>query len=207
MFDVIQDKTTFTVPSLNCQSISSTFEEFKLFINDLMDHHYYVDVINLQETWLCDSSYYDDFKLPGSDLYMQPYICTPHGGLITYFKSSLKFTVLNEVYQKKDSWEGMFFSIDNLNKSIIIGNIYRPPRELLGSLTNFNEEFNRVIQHNIIKNKKVILSGDFNIIILKIAEKPAYANFFDMLTANSLLPNITYPTRITRTSATLIDNI
>ena len=131
-----------------------------------MDHHCYVDVINLQETWLCDSdsSYYDDFKLPGSDLYMQPYICTPHGGLIAYFKSSLKVTALNEVYQKSDSWEGMFFSIDNLNKSIIIGNIYRPPRELLGSLTNFNEEFNRVIQHNIIiiKNRKVILSGDFN---------------------------------------------
>ena len=207
MFDIIRNKTTFTVLSLNCQSISSKFEEFKLFINDLMDHHCYVDVINLQETWLCDSSYYDDFKLPGYDLYMQPHICTPHGRLITYFKSSLKVTVLNEVYQKSDSWEGMFFSIDNLNKSIIIGNIYRPPRELLGSLTNFNEEFNRVIQHNIIKNKKVILSGDFNINILKIAEKPAYANFFDMLTANSLLPNITYPTRITRTSATLIDNI
>ena len=28
-----------------------------------------------------------------------------------------------------------------------------------------------------------------------------------MLTANSLLPIITYPTKITRTSATLIDNI
>ena len=28
-----------------------------------------------------------------------------------------------------------------------------------------------------------------------------------MLTTNSLLPNITHPTRITRTSATLIDNI
>ena len=60
---------------------------------------------------------------------------------------------------------------------------------LLGSLSNFNEEFNRVIQLNTIKNKKVILSGDFNINILKIAEKPAYAKFFDMLTANSLLPN------------------
>ena len=72
MFDIIRNKTTFTVLSLNCQSISSKFEEFKLFINDLMDHHCYVDVINLQETWLCDSSYYDDFKLPGYDLYMQP---------------------------------------------------------------------------------------------------------------------------------------
>ena len=34
-----------------------------------------------------------------------------------------------------------------------------------------------------------------------------YANYFDMLTTNYVLPNITHPTRITRTSATLIDNI
>jgi len=34
-----------------------------------------------------------------------------------------------------------------------------------------------------------------------------YANFFDMMTSISLLPNITYPTRITRTTATIIDNI
>ena len=52
-----------------------------------------------------------------------------------------------------------------------------------------------------------MLSGNFNKNTLKITEKPAYAHFFDMLAANSLLPNITYPTRITRTSATLIDNI
>ena len=77
--------------------------------------------------------------------------------------------------------------------------MYRPPRELLGSLTNFNKELNKVIQHNIMKSKKIILSGNFNINILKITEKPAYAHFFDMLTTNSLLPNITYPTRITRT--------
>ena len=53
----------------------------------------------------------------------------------------------------------------------------------------------------------MILSGDFNINLLKLNEKQVYANYFDMLTTNSLLPNITHPTRITRTSATLIDNI
>ena len=49
--------------------------------------------------------------------------------------------------------------------------------------------------------------GDFNINLLKINEKISYADFFDMMTSISLLPNITYPTRITRTTATIIDNI
>ena len=57
-----------------------------------------------------------------------------------------------------------------------------------------------------IKVKKCILSGDFNINLLKLNEKQVYANYFHMVTTNSLLP-ITHPTRITRTSGTLIYNI
>ena len=55
-----------------------------------------------------------------------------------------------------------------------------------------------------MKGKTIIMSGDFNINLLKINEKISYANFFDMMTSISLLPNITYPTRITRTTATII---
>ena len=52
----------------------------------------------------------------------------------------------------------------------------------------------------------MIVSGDFNINLLKFSEKIMYANFFDMRTANSL-PNITFPTQIPQTFATLIDYI
>ena len=51
------------------------------------------------------------------------------------------------------------------------------------------------------------MSGDFNINLLMINEKISYVNFFDMMTSISLLPNITYPTIITQTTATIIDNI
>ena len=56
-------------------------------------------------------------------------------------------------------------------------------------------------------DKAVLAKFDFNINLLKLNEKQVYANYFDMLTTNSLLPNITHPTRITRTSAILIDSI
>ena len=207
MIDLLENKKTFTVMSLNCQSVASKFDEVKIFIDEMMTHNCYIDVINLQETWLGDSSYYADFTIPGYDLYMQPHTCTPHGGLITYIKSSLKVTQLKTVYQRSNFWEAMFFALENMNKPLIIGNIYRPPRELIEPLTCFIEEFNTAINHNKIRGKKMILSGDFNINLLKISEKIMYANFFDMLTANSLLPNIACPTRITQTSATLIDNI
>ena len=207
MIGLLENKKTFTVMSLNCQSVASKFDDLKIFIDEMITHNCYIDVINLQETWLGDSSYYADFTIPGYDLYMQPYTCTSHGGLITYIKSSLKVTQLKTVYQRSNFWEAMFFAIENMNKPLIIGNIYRPPRELIEPLTCFIEEFNTAINHDKIRGKKMILSGDFNINLLKISEKIMYANFFDMLTANSLLPNITCPTRFTQTSATLIDNI
>ena len=101
----------------------------------------------------------------------------------------------------------MFIEIENLYKTVIIGNIYRPSRESNHDISQFIDELNITFQNRqlIIKNNK--LSGDFNINLLKLNEKQVYANYFDMLTTNSLLPNITHPTGITRTSATLIDNI
>ena len=97
--------------SLNCRSISAKFDEFKLFVDDLMNHNCNVDIINLQESWLSDSAYYNDFIIPGYDLHMQPYIYTLHGGLITYIKSTPKMTILNGVYQQSDHWEACFFQL------------------------------------------------------------------------------------------------
>ena len=96
------------------------------------------------------------------------------------------------------SWEAMFIEIGNLHKSIIIVNIYGPPHESNELITQFNDEFRKAMHHKITKEKILILSGDFNINLLKINEKILYANFFDMMTSISLLPNITYPTRITQ---------
>ena len=73
----------------------------------------------------------------------------------------------------------MFIEIRNLHKSIIIGNIYRPPRESNELITQFNDEFSKAMHHKIIKGKK-IMSDDFNINLLKINEKILYSNFFDL---------------------------
>ena len=77
MINLIHNKPTFTVMSLNCQSISANFDEFKLFIDCLTNRNCNADIINLQESWLSASSYYNDIILPGYELYIQPYICTP----------------------------------------------------------------------------------------------------------------------------------
>ena len=203
VFNLLHKTNTFTVISLNCQSIASKFDELQYFIDDLTNHNCYIDVINLQETWQGNDTYYNDFTLPGYNMYFQPAICSTHGGLITYVKTSLKSTLHSTIYEHSTAWEAMFIEIENLNKSVIIGNIYRPPRES----NIFNVAFNKAMNNKLIKGKTKIISGDFNINLLKINEKIMYANFFDMMISISLLPSITFPTRITRTTATIIDNI
>ena len=99
MFNLLEIKTTFTVMSLNCQSVAAKFDELKNFIDEMMTHKCYVDVINLQETWLGDSTYYTILQYQDMIYTMQPHTCTPYGGLITYIKSSLKVTQLKTVYQ------------------------------------------------------------------------------------------------------------
>ena len=92
-------------------------------MNYLLTHNCHIDVINLQETWQSNDTYYNDITLPGYDMYFQPAICSTHGGLITYIKSSLNFTLHLTVYEHSTAWEAMFIEIGNLHKSIIIGNI------------------------------------------------------------------------------------
>ena len=62
---------------------------------------------------------------------------------------------------------------------------------------------------NVVRreNKTCYLLGDYNIDILNYASHVHTAQFVDMMSSNGFLPLITRPSRVTATSATLIDNI
>ena len=88
----------------------------------------------------------------------------------------------------------------------MIGNIYRPPNELVDFYNEFISELSPVLK-SLEKNKsEVIVSGDFNIDLLNINNKQVFSDYFDMLTNNSFYPKITLPTRLSNKHGTLIDN-
>ena len=61
MIELLHNQTTFSVISLNCQSIASKFDKFQYFMNYLLTHNCHIDVINLQETWQSNDTYYNDY--------------------------------------------------------------------------------------------------------------------------------------------------
>ena len=57
------------------------------------------------------------------------------------------------------------------------------------------------------QNKYCVIMGDMNIDLLKFETHLKTSDYLDNLFQNNFLPTITKPTRITSTSATLIDHI
>ena len=91
-----------------------------------------------------------------------------------------------------------------LNQSLC--NIYRPPSDLNENYKLCIDELSTLME--MIENKKeVIITGDFNINLLKINEKEIFFEFPKSLIRHSYFPKITFPTRFSRTTGTLIDNL
>ena len=72
---------------------------------------------------------------------------------------------------------------------------------------NLNSVLNQISTDPSLKACQLIISGDFNIDLLKLSTHPDISKYFDLLLENSLFPVISKPTRISHSSTTLIDDI
>ena len=88
-----------------------------------------------------------------------------------------------------------------------MGNIYRSPRDLNVNYKQFIDEFSLLLLSTFDQNNsEVIITGDFNINLLKINQKEIFSEFFYSLTEHSFFPKITLPTRFSNLNGPLIDN-
>ena len=82
-----------------------------------------------------------------------------------------------------------------LTKPAIIGNIYRPPRNLNDNLEQFITEFSQMLSSLDQIQHSVIFASDYNINLLKLNENELISDYFDLLTSHSMYPQITLLTR------------
>ena len=124
-----------------------------------------------------------------------------------YIKEDLKFKEL-KLDNNSDIWEVQFVEIftEHIHlKIIIIGNIYRPPRDINANYQQFIDEFTPTLDILAKYKCDVIIAGDFNIDLLKVHEKPLFSEYLDTITANAFFPQITLPTRFSDRRGTLIE--
>ena len=95
-------------------------------------------------------------------------------------------------------------SVFNTDSNIVIGVIYRMPNS---SVDVFNDRISDILNVLQRERKLCYLLGNLNIDLLKAEDHKATGELLDVLYCCNVFPLITKPTRVTGTTATLIDHI
>ena len=201
-------KDDFTVLDFNIQSLNAKFDMFVSFLDELSSSGFYFSAICLQETWIKSNTFDTNiFKIPNYNMYHVPARLSSHSGVALYIHESYNAKLLQ--HDALNSCEGIYAEISGpgLTKNLVLGNIYRPPRDTNEQIKYFINDLIKII--NSINNNKndIIICGDFNIDLLKVESRSLYSEYLEIIFSMSLIPSINLPTRLSRRNATLIDNI
>ena len=102
-------------------------------------------------------------------------------------------------------FENITVEIKTHNTSIIASSLNRPPN---CKETEFLKNYKRWInKFSIEEERKLIIGLDHNLDLMKSDKHKPTKEFIELNLEHELIPTITKPTRITKNSATLIDNI
>ena len=112
-----------------------------------------------------------------------------------FVHESLCYTKRSQLYINCGTMERLSIEISNNDiKNIIFNIVYRP---LDGDLVVCESYFQSIVSHNSIKNKIVILAGNFDINVLEFEQNKKVQNFFNLMFQFGLVPTINKPTKVT----------
>lgn len=173
------------------------------------------DIIILSEHWLRHDNInfldtYPNYKLTGyyaRDL-------RDRGGSSILLRNNLHFRVRDDIMQYAEIFSFEIACIEVTLKgnfesnNIVILSIYRTPDsnpQIM--LMKFEKILDKLIRESIKRKKKKIIGGDFNINVLLNIETVEKKRLIQLMNSNNMHMNFNQPTRITKSSATCIDNV
>ena len=142
------EKYIFNIVSLNIQSLNAKYNEFRIFIENINSQigKNNISVILLQEARVDKNTDLSTLTLPHYNIFKKNKSCSTNGGLITYIHERFTAKLLNVGTESK-SYEKMYHEIkyarNKKAQTIIIGNIYRPPRNIVENIQTFCEDLNK----------------------------------------------------------------
>ena len=194
----------FSLCHLNIRSLQANLNDFEMYLNSF---EFEFSFIGISETWLHDGNC-DLYNLSCYTLIEKHRHNKKGGGVGIYIKHGISFQDRNDLYSIDGVFESVFIEIDKhvfkKDKNIVLGVLYRPPNT---DITCFNESLNVILDKLKCENKLCFLMGDYNINLLNHDKHGPTSDFVELMHTYSFLSLINRPTRITETSATLIDNI
>jgi hypothetical protein len=145
------------------------------------------------------------YNIPGYNLVCRNRQTGSRGGVAMYIRDDLNYMNRDDISINIDGeFESIFVEVNSNNASCIFGEIYRVPNTSeITSLARYETVVNKLQ----CGKKDGILGTDQHFDYLKYKNHINSAELMNIFLNAGFLPTITKPTRITHTTATLIDNI
>ena len=198
-------KNSFSVLHINIRSMNKNFEKLREYLSHAKGNF---SVITLTETWC------NDDETDKNSLWQLPNYTAIHqirnssqkgGGIALYVHNSLNYKIPKNKNINNNDIECLNIEIvSKTSENVMVSCIYRPPR---GDAHKFLDEMKGHIIKNKFQEKPLFLVGDLNINSLDYSRNTHVRDFFNFLFQNDIFPVINRPTRVTKSSAAIIDNI
>ena len=168
-----------------------------------------LEIIVLTEIGDDADAYINDVNFPDYDSYIDVPLNNKYGGTAILVRKGLgRVSSKDDLRMSKNctcnkcAFENNWISVYSKGVNYIIGAIYRHPN---GDVSHFINSLECSLE-KIPPQQTCLLIGDMNIDLLKIDQNMTF-DYYTTLTSYNFLPYITTPTRVTDTTATLIDHV
>ena len=209
-----RNRKTFSVFSLNSQSINAKINELICVLQNIKDEcDFLFSAICIQESWVKKDENVSQLHIENYELFNQPRSIGPKSGMMIYLRDDYIGDDKLKIFKVPESrlWEGQSILVSggDLGCQIRLSHIYRPPRLNNNNLSveTFLKEISPYLEDFSKENQTHIISGDFNIDLKEIKQREKYQSYFDKFVSSGFLPKITLPTRFSKKNCTIIDQI
>jgi len=203
VFSNTRNKIKLSIFHPNIRSLNKNYHELYCFLQSL---NIEFDVLVLSEIWLTNLELFSNI-FAGYTFYYDAPCSSTVGGVGVFVKNDYSCTVIDNLKISTSNCnkvENIWIEISKDKLKFIIGAIYRHPNHNIHEFATMLESS----LYSISKHKvPCIITGDINIDLCKYESHAATTEYIDMLLVNNFLPVITMPSRITDSTATIIDHM
>ena len=173
-----RNKHSFSVFSLNAQSINAKINELKCVLqNSKDDCDFLFSAICIQETWVAENENVGQLQIDNYELFNKPRSIGPKSGMVIYLRDDYIGDDKVNIFKVPDYflWEGQSILVSGggLSNPIRLSHIYRPPRLNNNNLSVeiFLKEISPYLEDFCKENQTQIIAGDFNIDLKEIKNR------------------------------------
>ena len=193
------DRSDLSIIQLNIRGLLNKQDQIKNLVKTTK-----TDIVLLCETWLRKDT--EPLVNINSHKFYSNYRTDKiSGGVGILVHKSLQSRLRNELRVESEILEHTVVELKTDTKNILLVSGYRPPNS---NVRKFLREYKMLLQSlKQSKNHSIVIGIDHNLDLMKLNQHAQTNEFLEKNLKYNLIPSVSKPTRITTSTATLIDNI